>query len=545
MTTRQYTPVTTILRRDGPQLSSVVAKRLVDEGATPANARKLIQRAASGFERLPEVTFPHRDGFLYLPSQHDTPIFWERLFEAFRTTNSVYGYAIDALAVRGGSLPDAYFPIVSGSPTRLRGHLSADRVRDVLQRVGVLRMLPHPEWRSVLSMHSNMPGIQGSATLRARMLAEDIAADAAKTYLQRTGIGSFGKVQVRTLTDAPAFGTFKWDITAPSYLAPLRRYKRGQKGFQQGAVVADILLGVEMDLQHVKPFLAKTQIIRANPKNPLFLSIIIADQFSREALQAGKAVGHLMLTTATLFTKEIAEALSALIEVLTNAATAVKDFPDLVYDVFDQLSEIEGSAASMRGPLFELWLARLLLLQGWEIDGVGKRLRVRETGEAVEIDVLAARNNAMSIRSCEAKAHASPVTLAEVKDWLTRQVPRIRAAHLQYRDGRLPELLFEFWTTNTFSPEALEYLEEAKRRTRTYTLDWFDRTQVAALANEMGDPYLLKILNDFFLCNTASAKVAQAQRRRTQVKRLAARPHTGPSITHFPEPDPTPYEELV
>jgi hypothetical protein len=141
--TPRYSSVAQILHREGPQLSSAIAAQLVREGASPSNARKLIQRAQPQVGRLSEITFPHRETFLYLRDQHDSARYWENLLLAFRSTNSVYGYAIDALRVRGGSVPGEYFAIVSGSPTKLRGHLSCDRVRDALQRLGVLRVDPH------------------------------------------------------------------------------------------------------------------------------------------------------------------------------------------------------------------------------------------------------------------------------------------------------------------------------------------------------------------------------------------------------------------
>jgi len=456
-----------------------------------------------------------------LTDQHDSARFWEKLLLAFRSTNSVYGYAIDALSVRGGTVPGEYFAIISGSPTRLRGHLSSDRVRDALQRLGVLRIDPHPEWASIISLKPQISGVRGAATARARMIAEDITADATKTFIQRTGLGSYGKIKVRTPSEAPSFGTFKWDITAPCYVSPLRRYTRGQKGFKPGFIVADILLGSELELDHVKPFLMKTKIMRSRPNTPLFLSILVADRFSPEALRAGKEVGHLMLTTETLFSKEIAEALNALIQVLTNAAVAATEYPELVYDLFDQLSVIEGSAVSMRGPLLELWLSRYLSLDGWLVTGVGRRLRVRETGEEVEVDVLAEQANGMRIRACEAKAHASPVSLDEVRDWATRQIPRIRRALTQYRDGRAPSLVFEFWTTNSLSSEALQFLTETSQQTKVYEIKWFEGARLMSLANETGDNYLVKILNDFFLRNTTSARLQKAQRRRSQLAHLA------------------------
>jgi hypothetical protein len=517
---KRYIPVSTILRKNGPQLSSKVAAQLVSQGASPANARKMIQRASSSILRLSEITFPHRESFLYLPDHRDTELFWQRLLLAFRFTNSVYGLAIDALAIRGGIVPMAYFSIVSGSPNKLRGHISAERVVEGLQRLGALNVLSDPDWKSAVVLKQHITRVSGAGIARARMLAEDIAADATKAFLQRTGLGSHNKVKVRTRLEAPSFGAFNWDITAPSYLTPLRRFGKGQKTFTPGFVVADILLGSELDLPQVQSFLHKTEVMRANPKTALFISVLVADSFTKEALRAGKAVGHLMLTTETLFSKDIAEALTALIQVLTNAATAATEYPELVYNLFDQLNAIEGGAASIRGPLFELWLARYLALEGWSVRGVGWRVRVVRTGETAEVDVYVEQANGKRIRACEAKAHASPVRVEEVKDWMSRQVPRIRQAILQ-REGEPPKISFEFWTTNTFDPDALAYLKAAAKNTKNYKIRWFDRADLQRLVKESGDEYLNKILNDFFLRNTSAGRLEKAKRRKSQLRSLS------------------------
>ena len=469
-------------------------------------------------------------------------MFWQRLLLAFRFTNSVYGLAIDSLAIRGGSVPLAYFSIVSGSPNKLRGHISAERILDGLQRLGALNVLPDPSWKSVVMLKPHITELFGVGIARARMLAEDIAANATKTFLQRTGLGSYDKVQVRTPLEAPSFGAFNWDITAPCYISPLRRFKKKEKTFKAGFVVADILLGSELDLPQVQPFLHKTEIMRANPKNSLFISLLVADSFTKEALRAGKKVGHLMLTTETLFTKDIAEALTALIQVLTHAARAATQYPELVYDLFDQLNAIEGGAVSMRGPLFELWLARCLGLEGWDVRSVGWRTRVLKTGERAEVDVYAEQASGKRIRACEAKAHASPVRLEEVEDWITRQLPRIRQAVLERHNGPPPTLSFEFWTTNTFNPEALAYLNAAAKRTTAYIIKGFDRTDIQQLAKESGDEYLVKILNDFFLRNTSSGRLERAKLRQNKLKTLSG--EYGSTLVVAPVMmEPTSFEE--
>jgi hypothetical protein len=229
-----------------------------------------------------------------------------------------------------------------------------------------------------------------------------------------------------------------------------------------------------------------------------------------------------MATPTALFSRDVAEALMEFVSVMTHAAKAIVDDPELVYEVFQRLGNLEGVAGSMRGPLFELWLARYLSLQNWQIIGVGKQLRDARTTKRAESDVLASKNGESHYLACEAKGITSPVHKADVEHWLTEQVPVIRAALLQRTTTGPPSnMAFEFWTTSRFSPESVTALRLAAKKTRGYKIDWHDGEQILGLAKRSNDTYIVKLLNDFFLRNSATTIFEAQKARKKRIARLA------------------------
>ena len=153
--------------------------------------------------------------------------------------------------MRGGTVPLEHFHIVSGSPLALKGQLSSERVLSKLIYIGAVEVTPDPHWEKAVTLKPVIPEIFEASTSRARMFAADITAQAVGNLIRELGFGSHDKVEVRTATTAPKFGAFKWDITAPSYLAPLRRQTRSsdvKRKPAHGFFVADILLGRTLPL---------------------------------------------------------------------------------------------------------------------------------------------------------------------------------------------------------------------------------------------------------------------------------------------------------
>jgi hypothetical protein len=493
-----------LLKQHGPNLSSAIARHLVAAaGVTNVNARKLVQRSGPRVVRLKGIRFPRNERFLYLQEQYQSEPFWRSLLQAFNTSGSVFGLAVNSLIARDGMVPASQFGITSGSPIRLRGHLSHEVVLAKLLEIGLFEMIDSADLGPCVTFSSrSLFDGAGPKVLSARTVAEQVLLGALEAWVRRLGFGSYSKVALRNYDDEPQpkFGQFNWDLTAPTYLHPFVRYRNGGPP-TPGFFVADVLLRQELTEQQVRYFVNKATIMRRLPKTRPFLGMLVADHFSRGAFQLGRKEGLVFTTPDALFGEGISAALGELIQTLTNAATVAVKNPQSIGDLFSKLAKIEGAASNLRGPLFEMIVGYCLRNKG-SID-IGYPIVDPQTGELAEIDVLVKRPDV--VRACECKGYATNnVELDEVKRWLETRVPRIRNYLLSQDYFKKSAHQFEFWTTGQFSKSALDYLERRKHQTSKYDLDWKGGRELREYVRALKETYISRILDEQYFSHPLS-----------------------------------------
>ncbi len=399
MTRQSQAPlVEWLLGKYGPNLSSFIARHLSGTtGVSNDYARKIIQRSAPIVLRLNEIRFPRNELFLYLKEHYQGEIFWRSLLQAFDATGSVYGLAVNSLIAREGIVPLAHFGTISGSPTRLTGHLSHDVVLKRLVDIGLLDFVDSAVWGQCVTFGQHSPFDKGDLlTLKARTVAEKIVLDALGEWARKLGLASFGKVALRGDRKQPQFGQFNWDLTAPTYLQPFVRHSEGFRP-TPGFFVADVLLGKVVTQEEVRYFVNKAAIMRRQRRTRPFLGLLVADYYMPEAFKLGKGEGLIFTTPDVLFGNGISAALRELIQTLKNAAAAAVKNPDVIHDLFAKLGRIEGAALNLRGPLFEMILAYCSRREG-SVD-IGVSVRDPNTGELAEIDVLVKASTTTTVRA--------------------------------------------------------------------------------------------------------------------------------------------------
>lgn len=120
------------LKALGPCLSTTLAAELARRhGLTPENARQHISRSKA-IKRLKSIGFVRGARFVYLKEDYASARFWAALHEAMQSHSRGYGNALAAIRARGGVMPVEHFPIASGSPGSLKGHISHDVVLQAL-----------------------------------------------------------------------------------------------------------------------------------------------------------------------------------------------------------------------------------------------------------------------------------------------------------------------------------------------------------------------------------------------------------------------------
>jgi len=325
-------------------------------------------------------------------------------------------------------------------------------------------------------------------------LAEDILLGGLKEWIRNLGLGSYNKVQIRSLKAQPQFGQFKWDVSAPSYIQPLTRYDRASSKLKPGFIVADVLLGQDVAFKHLRYFLKKNALMRNQRTTAPFLSFFIGERFTKDAFEAGRKAGIILATTETLFGREVASGLTELIQVMNNAAASVSANPDLVDKLFSKLDAMRGVELNVRGALFELLFARCLGKEGWHISSMNQQIKDPISGGLAEIDILALRGNALLV--CECRGYLkNEVTEDEVKNWITTRIPRIRNFLMAQQNFRHCSMHFEFCTTSRFKSDALNLLKKhaSEVKKTKYSVQWKERPALQSYISSMNDQHLLKL----------------------------------------------------
>ena len=189
-------------------------------------------------------------------------------------------------------------------------------------------------------------------------------------------------------------------------------------------------------------FMRKAQLVKVSI-GPRVLPILVADGFTREALQNGKSAGVMMATTENLFGRQVAEGLRELVRTLNNAAAVAATDPARLERLVENLSGIEGAVLNLRGILFELIVAYLAKQKAVSVD-VRVKAYDEKTEKIVEIDVFSVKSKAACVCiECKGKGPGGEVTVDEVEDWLRRI--SIFRSHVRRQD-RLREGAHSVWS---------------------------------------------------------------------------------------------------
>ena len=487
--------IATELRKVGPARSA----RLVDILTHQLNissqaAHQRLSRAHTPVERYPGRLLPKREAFFYLRDQRNTERFWDNLLRDLRETGAVYACAIDGLDARGGIVPVDEFAVVSGAPLALKKQVSSERTARQLSDLGVI-------WRRVVDgfgdcfaanpraiIHPLVPG-----HIKARRLAEAVMLDGLRQWAWKNGIGTRGTIAIRGETHPLQVGQFKWDMTGPCYLLPLRRER-----FTHGFVVADVFADTELDAYQIRYFIRKAQMYQKTSNSGALFPILMAESFTRDALTEGHKAGLLLTTPHNLFGRTVARALVDLVKTLKRIAGYASSDIRALSDLLGRLAEIEGRAGNMRGILFELMVARIAGAAWRGRVDIGVRHTHRQDGRSAELDVVCEREQEVRVIECKGKIPGGTVSLEEVEDWI-RKLPIMRD-YVASRDHlRNHQQIFEIWTTGTFEQDAVEKLKFEKEQRTRRPINWQEGTKVRQIVASLRLKSIGDALDQHFL----------------------------------------------
>lgn len=435
---------------------------------------------------------------MYLQSQYGKQKYWDSLIQAVQSASPPYAAALFGIKARGGIIRQKYFDIISGAPSNQRGQISSQEILTRLVKAEVLKPIETSGFGRCL-MLSDIDEDETSllSHLRARSQVEVIVLDEIVRWANRLNISSTNTIMSREGTSLPTFGTHSFDLCGPSYLRPLIKY-RSEK-LLPGFFVADVILGQELGMEYVTPFLRKCTTLSYLKGIRPFLPMLIAESFTIEALHACREQGVMATTPSALFGNNAGKALAELIKTLENAAIVAATDPEKIEKLLCSLSAIEGEAGNIRGALFELVVGHMVRsVEGGSID-IGLVVHDVEQNKKAEIDVFLCKERTINVYECKGYQQTSIINLEEISSWVKDKIPVIynalkreaRFAHSNYR--------FEYWTTGTFSSEAETFLKEHSSKTKRYKIGWADGKSVLEYSNQIQAPGVKKMLKEHYL----------------------------------------------
>jgi hypothetical protein len=495
-------PLAQLLADRGPSRASELGVLLQEQfGASPEAARKRLSRARPPIRSFPFSLLPKREAFIYLQDDRGTERFWMNFHNALRETDSIYGAALDGLIARGGVVSADEFDVISGAPIKQRKHVPASLVLKRLCDSGFLRSVNYLGIGDVIVLEQRELGNSDVNGYLSRQRVEGVILDGVREWAKKLGLASYNSIAIRGDNHPRLVGPYKWDLTGPSYLMPLRDGKAALA--RHGFLVADVFASEILSHHQIRYMIKKASGLRATTNVGRVLPIIIARGFSGEALTLGHKAGLVLATPTSLFGTHVGQALSDLLMTLNKAAEIVSAQPNKLAELIEDLSEIEGAAGNLRGILFELMVAYLVRQDG-SID-VGRKAFDPDTGKFADIDILLVRGKSHCVAyECKGKGPGQSVMLSEVDDWL-RRLPIFKAQIRSQQNLREADVRFELWTSGEFEPDALAKLQKEKHlRTRT-PIDWKNGTQVREHAKGMRETRVTKAFDEHFFKHPLAA----------------------------------------
>jgi hypothetical protein len=313
---------------------------------------------------------------------------------------------------RGGIVSAEEFAVISGAPNQQRKHVPVNLVLNRLCEAGFLRSLTYADMGDVVELGRAELGQVDRVGFRPRQLVEGVMLDAVREWARKLGLASYNSIAIRGDNHPRLVGPYKWDLTGPSYLLPLRDGKKSANG--QGFLVADAFATEMLDRNQIRYIVRKATGLRATTRVGRVLRLVIAQGFTGEAVTVGHKAGLVMATPTSLFGRHVARALTDLFATLSKAAEIVSANPDRLAGLIEDLAGIEGAAGNLRGVLFELMVAYLVRQHG-SID-LGRKAYDSDTGKVADIDILLVKGRAGCVAyECKGKGPGGHVTLRKSK----------------------------------------------------------------------------------------------------------------------------------
>ncbi|MCK7590078.1 hypothetical protein M0G43_05805 [Subsaxibacter sp. CAU 1640] len=482
------TNIVEIIKSRGPILSGELIEIIVnqDNSISKDAARKRISRIKD--DDIARVTGLFADRQILF---HDKAIFrnheyYEGLSSALKNAGKQYYLILQSLDFHYGVMNLANLPAYSISPVKLtKGHQDFHTVINKLNDLSLISIQDKQVYLSyaINDNQRNEKKSKGVETAKNFLLIQF------NDWARKIGLASYN-----TSSFHSDFGNFQFNYVNPSYVGTLPKYSSSKK-IVPGFVIADILIGNTVNAYQIEFFLNKIKTLKFKKNTPSFLPFLIVESIDTDSLNLLKAEGIIVGFVNELFGSKYKELLNSLINLVTNAGAILKKNPDAYLDLITKLNKlVDGKTNNLRGDLFELAVGYYQGRMGNSIE-IGKSINFE--GNLREIDVFSFMPNKVTISEC--KGYNSMIDIVEVDKWLGEKIPIIRKWIMEQAYFNGYEIVFEFWSTGGFTPDARALLEQRKAETKKYQIDFFDIENMMNKSKALHSKKFTDILNEYYI----------------------------------------------
>lgn len=464
------------------ELANYMIKTLkINESA----ARKRIERLKSPIHKL-KGFFVDYQSFIYHSSNYNSLEYFGKLEEAFETSAKRFYAVLVAINYHHGIILKSDLPNYTFSPTsKIKGHILNSTLIDKLKNLNVLLDYDDDNYclNNFIARHPE-PNFRHNKSIQ---FIKELVLNQFANWSRNIGLCSF-----KTEETNKEVGGFQFSFASPTYINGLVQYKENIP--KPGFVVADVLLGNSTTTKEIDFFIQKINAIRASNATIKLFPVLILDGVEINAMNKLKKTGVLIATVRELFGENYNELLKNLINTITNAGVILKKDPESYLNLMTQLTKLViGKTNNLRGDLFELAVGYYYGKQCQSLD-IGKKVRLENDIKVREIDVLA--NYESEIRVVECKGYNYPVDKDYVEKYISDKIPAVRKwLDKVFHNKRQ---VFEIWSTGGFDAEATEMLEKAKSKTKKYSINFLEKTQILERANQLQTTKFADILRDYY-----------------------------------------------
>lgn len=469
-------------------LSGELAKKFEQEyKVSNTTARQALSRAKSPVNKICTLSFDKNQKFFYLESQYMSKRYTDRLMEAVKSSSQVNWAYICAFREQNGYVAKNILPSLVSSPVqKVKGHKLHQRIIEDLLKCHIIEEYNETHWMLadwVPLLNRNIARASGLETVK-KQVVNDFASWA-------RNINMIGYDSAKTLAESAEFAHFQWAFTAPAYIQPLFDSKKKRPGF----VVADIFYGHAATVEDIKFFLDKLSIIRTFKGLPTFLPIILVESVSPDALKALKENNVMVAIIKNIFDQKYTELLAEIVSVFSHSSAIISKNPEKIEMLFHEIARAEGQFNDIIGDMFELLVGYYYQHIGCRYLEIRKLIRIPDSNDKNEIDVLVERDGEIIIAECKATRSALDETFVE--KWLGQTIQRIRSWALErYRDGQ--KITFQLWSLGGFTQEAASMLTSVSNNTKKYKIQFFDKSQIIEMAKAHKVQPVVDVLHQHF-----------------------------------------------